>query len=121
MSTKTRDFAAKARTIVGGTPRPTSLQDFLEEDPAVNTEDRTSTASRTEDVRDTENTAIRTDEVRKIVNTANNPVAKRIEREEFKFDSALAERLRRCAFETRRKKTAIVREALDGYLKGQGF
>ncbi len=121
MSTKTRDFAAKARTIVGGIPRPTSLQDFLEEDPAVNTEDRTSTESRTENVRDTENTATRTDDVRKTVNTTNSTAAKSTEREEFRFDSTLAERLRRCAFETRCKKTAIVREALDWYLKGQGF
>ena len=121
MSTKTRDFAAKARTIVGGASRPTSLQDFLEEDPPVNTENRTSTESRTEKVRNTENTALRTEEVRKTVNTANSPDATRLEREEFRFDSALAERLRRCAFETRRKKTAIVREALDKYLRGHGF
>jgi predicted DNA-binding protein len=48
-------------------------------------------------------------------------VAKSTEREEFRFDSDLAERLRRCAFETRRKKTSIVKEALERYLREQGF
>lgn len=103
MSTKTRDFAAKARTIVGGTPKPTSLQDFLEDAPKAG------------------NTESRTHGVRKGVNTDTATAAKSTEREEFRFDRELSERLRRCAFETRRKKTSIVRDALDRYLREQGF
>jgi len=48
-------------------------------------------------------------------------VGRKTAREEFRFDADLAERLRRCAFEMRYKKTTIVREALDRYLKDQGF
>ena len=132
MSAKTRDFAAKARTIVGGS-RPTSLKDFLEDERGAG-----NTESRADDVRKIGNTESRTDDVRKTGNTedqATQPrsdlarivsmkgamVAKSTEREEFRFDSDLAERLRRCAFETRQKKTSIVKEALERYLREQGF
>ena len=57
----------------------------------------------------------------KAVNTDNIAAGKKTEREEFRFEFELAERLRRCAFETRRKKTEITREALDRYLSEQGF
>jgi hypothetical protein len=105
MSSKRKDFAVKARHIVGGTaiPKPQSLQDFLDDEgKTVNTENRTST-------------------VREAVNTDNTAAGKKTEREEFRFEFELAERLRRCAFETRRKKTDIAREALDRYLSEQGF
>lgn len=104
MNAQRKDFAAKARGMVGD-HRPRSLEDFLEEEHQT--------------------------DVRKPVNTDNQPAvlstdaagagAKTTGREEFRFELHLIERLRRCAYETRRKKTAIVQEALDHYLKGQGF
>ena len=119
MSAKTRDFAAKARTIVGGS-RPTSLKDFLEDERGAG-----NTESRADDVRKTGNTEDQATQPRsdlaRIVSMKGAMVAKSTEREEFRFDSDLAERLRRCAFETRRKKTSIVKEALERYLREQGF
>ena len=100
MSVKTKDFTAKARGIVGGI-RPRSLGDFLDDD-------------KQNDVRKAGDTESRTDDVRKVKDRKTG-------REEFRFDTNLTERLRRCAFETRRKKTAIVQEALNLYLKAQGF
>jgi hypothetical protein len=100
MSVKSKDFIAKARGIVGGV-RPRSLGDFLDDD-------------KQDDVRKAVETESRTDDVRKAEDRKTG-------REEFRFDANLIERLRRCAFETRRKKTAIVQEALDHYLKVQGF
>ena len=100
MSAKSKDFIAKARGIVGGV-RPRSLGDFLDDD-------------KQDDVRKAVETESRTDDVRKAEDRKTG-------REEFRFDTNLIERLRRCAFETRRKKTAIVQEALDRYLKAQGF
>ena len=100
MSVKTKDFTAKARGIVGGV-RPRSLGDFLDDD-------------KQNDVRKAGDTESRTDDVRKAGDRKTG-------REEFRFNTDLTERLRRCAFETRRKKTAIVQEALNLYLKAQGF
>jgi len=139
MSVKSKDFIAKARGIVGGV-RPRSLGDFLDDDKqddvrkAVETESRTDdvrkaveTESHTDDVRKAVETESRTDDVRKAVETESrtDDVRKaedrKTGREEFRFNTDLTERLRRCAFETRRKKTAIVQEALNLYLKAQGF
>ena len=100
MSVKTKDFTAKARGIVGGV-RPRSLGDFLDDD-------------KQNYVRKAGDTESRTDDVRKAGDRKTG-------REEFRFNTDLTERLRRCAFETRRKKTAIVQEALNLYLKAQGF
>ena len=100
MSVKSKDFIAKARGIVGGV-RPRSLGDFLDDD-------------KQDDVRKAVETESRTDDVRKAEDRKTG-------REEFRFNTDLTERLRRCAFETRRKKTAIVQEALNLYLKAQGF
>ena len=85
------------------------------------------TESRIDDVRKAVETESRIDDVRKAVETESriDDVRKaedrKTGREEFRFNTNLIERLRRCAFETRRKKTAIVQEALDRYLKAQGY
>ena len=113
MSVKTKDFTAKARGIVSGV-RPRSLGDFLNDDTQDDVRKPGDTESRNDDVRKPGDTESRNDDVRK-------PGDRKTGREEFRFDTDLIERLRRCAFETRRKKTAIVQEALDRYLKVQGF
>ncbi len=113
MSVKSKDFTAKARGIVGNV-RPRSLGDFLDDDKQDDVRKAVETESRTDDVRKAVETESRTDDVRKAEDRKTG-------REEFRFDANLIERLRRCAFETRRKKTAIVQEALDRYLKAQGF
>ncbi len=126
MSVKSKDFTAKARGIVGNV-RPRSLGDFLDDDKQDDVRKAVETESRTDDVRKAVETESRTDDVRKAVETESrtDDVRKaedrKTGREEFRFDANLIERLRRCAFETRRKKTAIVQEALDRYLKAQGF
>ena len=126
MSVKTKDFTAKARGIVGGI-RPRSLGDFLDDDKQNDVRKAGDTESRTDDVRKAGDTESRTDDVRKAGDTESrtDDVRKvkdrKTGREEFRFDTNLTERLRRCAFETRRKKTAIVQEALNLYLKAQGF
>ncbi len=113
MSVKSKDFIAKARGIVGGV-RPRSLGDFLDDDKQDDVRKAVETESRTDDVRKAVETESRTDDVRKAEDRKTG-------REEFRFNTDLTERLRRCAFETRRKKTAIVQEALNLYLKAQGF
>ena len=112
MTARDKDFAAKARSIVSGATKPRSLEDFLEDDRKDG-----NPANRT----DTDKTEIRTSDVRKSVDTDNMITGRKTAREEFRFDPDLAERLRRYAFETRRKKTTIVREALEAYLKARGF
>ena len=91
-------FAGKGKSILG-TERPTGLADFLEN------------STENQDVRISENTEIR--------NAENTEI--RVAREEFRFTEDLAERLRKCAFEKRRKKVEIVTQALEQFLKQEGF
>lgn len=114
MSARTKDFTAKARGIVG-IDKPRSLDDFLEDNPqTANTENRSVVRKAGYTESSTEISAQKSGNL-------DDAVSGKTAREEFRFDADLAERLRRCAFETRCKKTTIVRDALDRYLKDQGF
>ena len=52
----------------------------------------------------------------------HKPVSeKNDQRKLFNFSFSLSERLRKCAYETRRKEVEIVREALDEWLKKHDY
>ena len=61
----------------------------------------------------------------KIQNTINTEIQdlpeKNDQRKMYNISRSLSERLRKYAFEERRKEVDIVREALDEYLKKQGY
>ena len=61
----------------------------------------------------------------KIQNTINTEIQdlpeKNDQRKMYNISRSLAERLRKYAFDERRKEVDIVREALDEYLKKQGY
>lgn len=59
-------------------------------------------------------TSVKTD-IHKPVTEKNN------QRKLFNFSFSLSERLRKCAYETRRKEAEIVREALDEWLKNHDY
>lgn len=99
-------FAGKGKSILG-TERPTGLADFLEN----STENQDVRISENTEIRNAENTEIRTEP----------RLSAKVAREEFRFTEDLAERLRKCAFEKRRKKVEIVTQALEQFLKQEGF
>lgn len=53
--------------------------------------------------------------------THKSVLEKNDQRKLFNFSFSLSERLRKCAYETRRKEVEIVREALDEWLKKHDY
>ena len=53
--------------------------------------------------------------------THKSVLEKNDQRKLFNFSFSLSERLRKCAYETRRKEAEIVREALDEWLKNHDY
>lgn len=70
-------------------------------------------------------TEIQTSSDTKIQNTINTEIQdlpeKNDQRKMYNISRSLSERLRKYAFDERRKEVDIVREALDEYLKKQGY
>lgn len=70
-------------------------------------------------------TEIQTSSNTKIQNTINTEIQdlpeKNDQRKMYNISRSLSERLRKYAFDERRKEVDIVREALDEYLKKQGY
>ena len=70
-------------------------------------------------------TKIQTSSDTKIQNTINTEIQdlpeKNDQRKMYNISRSLSERLRKYAFDERRKEVDIVREALDEYLKKQGY
>ena len=70
-------------------------------------------------------TEIQTSSDTKIQNTINTEIQdlpeKNDQRKMYNISRSLSERLRKNAFDERRKEVDIVREALDEYLKKQGY
>ena len=70
-------------------------------------------------------TEIQTSSDTKIQNTINTEIQdlpeKNDQRKMYTISRSLSERLRKYAFDERRKEVDIVREALDEYLKKQGY
>ena len=70
-------------------------------------------------------TEIQTSSDTKIQNTKNTEIQdlpeKNDQRKMYNISRSLSERLRKYAFDERRKEVDIVREALDEYLKKQGY
>jgi len=135
---KKGQFANKGKAILG--ERPSGIGEVLDDDAPSPTPSETvkqadagsNQPARTpkSNMRDTK--PERTDPalnegVRETVNTVvrktekPDPEELPPQREEFRFPGTLAERLRTYCFNTRTKKTAIVIEALDEYLKDKGY
>lgn len=110
---KKPNFTDKARSIIRNTSKIENLDDFLSE----NVKDQAFYPKESNNLLNMENvqgkTSLQTD------HSAKNQV--RISREEFRFSSQLAERLRFAAFSLRKNKTQIIKEALETYLKKNGF
>ena len=71
-------------------------------------------------------TEIHTSSNTKIQNTINTEIQESLpekndQRKMYNISRSLSERLRKYAFDERRKEVDIVREALDEYLKKQGY
>lgn len=71
-------------------------------------------------------TEIQTSSDTKIQNTINTEIQKSLpekndQRKMYNISRSLSERLRKCAYETRRKEVEIVREALDDWLKRHDY
>lgn len=133
---KKGQFASKGKAILGDkpsgigdvldapSPPPPKAGNQIEADPVKPTKMSKTEARETKSeesepalkngIRETVNTA-----VRKTVKP--DPEELPPQREEFRFPGTLAERLRTYCFNTRTKKTAIVIEALDEYLKDKGY
>lgn len=143
-----RKFTGKGQAILGNRDHPSGIADILGDkdspapatepeqaavdEKAVTTENRKTvkTESRKDDTpesRNSESTENRkTDKpiIRKTVKSEKR-IPDNIElppkREEFKLPGELAERLRDYVFAVRSKKTHVVIEALDEYLKSRGY
>lgn len=148
--TNKRKFTNKGRAILGDSDRPVGIADILGEKnppsqepegkvvtPDDNHEKTVNTAYHETvkpEVRK-EDTVIRKTDFTETRNTSNTDNRKTVKqegnadeavdmppkREEFKLPGELAERLRVYVFDTRSKKTHVVIEALDEYLKKRGY
>jgi len=140
-------FATRGKAILGD--KPSGLSDILDDQqsPSVpassvesdektgNTENRKNgkpeySHNDITDLRKTDNTEIHETSNTSIRKSVKLPSRKRLEelidspltkREEFRLPGDLAERLRVYTFDTRSKKTAVVIEALDAFLRKKGY
>ncbi len=142
---KKGSFSAKGKTILD--EKPTALGDILDADTSsenapiptpstenkktVNTENRINGSTETQKNRDTVKQKPVKPETRKTVNTVQRKTSNTekitedeklpTKREEFRLPADLAERLRVYAFDIRSKKTVVVIDALDAFLKKEGY
>lgn len=148
--TNKRKFTNKGRAILGDSDRPVGIADILGEKNPPSQEPEGKVVTPDDDHEKTVNTGYhetgkpeirkedtvirKTDftETRNTSNTDNRKTGKQEskadeavdmppKREEFKLPGELAERLRVYVFDTRSKKTHVVIEALDEYLKKRGY
>jgi hypothetical protein len=148
--TSKRKFTNKGRAILGDSDRPVGIADILGEKNPPFQEPESKARTPNEDHEKTvntvdhetgkpenrkEDTVTRKTGFTETHNTGNTGNRKTVKqkgnvheavdmppkREEFKLPGELAERLRLYVFDTRSKKTHVVIDALDEYLKKRGY